>query len=222
MVDSRSLWSLPPCRLRHGYPACSRVSSAKETTSAPAAPHAQAQRVVRASASRGIAPWPGTQRSACCRLSPVASPRLHSDRSSRRRQPPPHWGAGRPCCPHLEQVPEQVVAPVLAAHKDEQLAALVPLAQQLQQPQEALLLSADLHKLQVIVFGGGGWVGVGGEYAGFTRVLGSRFRVGMPRPRYTCRNCVCSTPRAPTFKASTGRVTPPTRHLAPPSCSPPV
>ena len=38
---------------------------------------------------------------------------------------------------HLEEVPEQVVALVLAGHKHEHLATLVPVTQNLQQPQKS-------------------------------------------------------------------------------------
>lgn len=48
---------------------------------------------------------------------------------------------------HLEEVPEQVVALVLAVDKDDDLAALKPLPQHLQQAQEAVRLWPDLHKL---------------------------------------------------------------------------
>ena len=50
---------------------------------------------------------------------------------------------------HLEQVPEQRVARVLAADEHERLPALVPLAQQLQQAQEALLGRTDLRRARV-------------------------------------------------------------------------
>lgn len=48
---------------------------------------------------------------------------------------------------HLEKVPEEVVTVVLCVHKDDDLARLVPFAQNLQQPQETIILWPNLHKL---------------------------------------------------------------------------
>lgn len=48
---------------------------------------------------------------------------------------------------HLEQVSEEVVTQVLGGHKDEYLAVLVELSQDLQQPQEAVSLRPDLNQL---------------------------------------------------------------------------
>ena len=99
--------------------------------------------------------------------SAARAPRRHSSicqqRSSRRAGPAPLPSpaalapASQPSpatarapeagVPRAQQVPEQRVAAVLGGHKDEQLAALVPLPQYLQQAQEAVVLGADLDEL---------------------------------------------------------------------------
>lgn len=48
---------------------------------------------------------------------------------------------------HLEKVPEEVVTVVLCVHKDDNLARLIPLAQNLQEPQETIILWPNFHKL---------------------------------------------------------------------------
>jgi hypothetical protein len=48
---------------------------------------------------------------------------------------------------YLEQISEEVITPVLAVHKDDYLAPLKPLPQNLQQPQEAISIWPDLNVL---------------------------------------------------------------------------
>lgn len=51
------------------------------------------------------------------------------------------------CCGHLEEVSEEVITQVLRGDKDEYLAILVELSQDLQKPQETVRLRPDLNEL---------------------------------------------------------------------------
>jgi len=125
-VDSRSLWSLPPCRLRHGQ--------------APSVAGEQGPTAVGR-----VGGWVGGRNHllSCLRASlimrcagmPAGScPRAGSgqicfDVQARGQPPPPMsrpTAAPEAGVSRAQQVPEQRVAAVLAGYKDQQLALLIP------------------------------------------------------------------------------------------------